>query len=70
MATYVFFFDQPHLTPCYNIPSHMVYAARGGDVLHSVINGKVVMRDRKLTTLDEEKILAEAAAIAQVIKRT
>lgn len=62
--------DQPHLTPCYNIPSHMVYAARGGDVLHSVINGKVVMRDRKLTTLDEEKILAKAAAIAQIIKST
>ena len=50
--------DQPHLIPLYNVPSHLVYAARGGDVLHSVINGRVVMRDRRLLTLDEEEILA------------
>jgi len=62
--------DQPHLMPCYNIPSHMVYAARGGDIVHSVINGTIVMQDRQLTTLDEGKILAEAAAIAKVIKNT
>lgn len=59
--------DQPHLMPCYNIPSHMVYAARGADVVHSVINGRVVMRDRSLLTLDEERILAEAASIAKII---
>lgn len=60
--------DQPHLLPCYNIPSHMVYAARGSDVIHSVINGTIVMQDRVLTTLDEQKILVEAASIAKVIK--
>ena len=42
--------NQPHLTPIYNIPSHMVYAARGADVVHSVINGRVVMQDRNLKT--------------------
>ncbi len=59
--------DQPHLTPCYNIPSHLVYAARGGDVLHSVIGGRIVMRDRMLQTLDEKEILARMAAIARTI---
>ena len=34
---------QPHLTPLFNIPSHMIYAARGTDVVHSVINGQIVM---------------------------
>lgn len=51
--------NQPHLTPLFNIPSHLVYAARGGDVIHSVINGRIVMQDRRLTTLDEQQILAD-----------
>ncbi len=61
--------DQPHLTPLYHIPSHLVYAARGSDVIHSVINGRLVMRDRKLTTIDEPALLAEMARIAALIRR-
>ncbi|EKD34464.1 MAG: amidohydrolase, partial [uncultured bacterium] len=60
--------DQPHLTPLYHLPSHLVYAARGNDVLHSVINGQVVMQDRKLLTLDESAILAKANEIAGQIR--
>ncbi|WP_163338357.1 amidohydrolase family protein [Desulfopila sp. IMCC35008] len=56
--------DQPHLTPCYNVVSHLVYAARGSDVVHSVINGRVVMKNRKLQTIDEEKLLAEMRSLA------
>ena len=59
--------DQPHLTPCYNIPSHLVYAARGGDVVHSLINGRVVMQDRRLTTIDEEKLLRDMEEMANNI---
>ena len=50
--------DQPHLVPLYNIPSHLVYAARGGDVIHSMINGRLVMKQRHLLTLDEEMAIA------------
>jgi 5-methylthioadenosine/S-adenosylhomocysteine deaminase len=60
--------DQPHLTPLYHIPSHLVYAARGGDVVHSIINGQVMMQDRKLLTLDEPAILAKANEIAAQIQ--
>jgi 5-methylthioadenosine/S-adenosylhomocysteine deaminase len=60
--------DQPHLTPLYNIPSHMVYAARGTDVVHSIINGSIVMRNRQLTTLDEKGILANMMNVAEQIK--
>ena len=60
--------DQPHLIPCYNIPSHLVYAVRGGDVVHSVINGRVVMQDRKLTTIDEKKILSDMSQLARTIQ--
>ncbi len=59
--------NQPHLTPLFNIPSHMVYAARGSDVVHSVINGKIVMRNRRLTTLDEKAILNNMMAMAEQI---
>jgi len=57
--------DQPHLTPIYNPVSHLVYAARGSDVVHSVIAGRVVMRSRQLQTLDEAAILARAAEIGR-----
>ena len=61
--------NQPHLTPLYNIPSHMVYAARGADVIHSIINGQVVMENRILQSLDEDKILAQMREIGQNIVR-
>jgi 5-methylthioadenosine/S-adenosylhomocysteine deaminase len=61
--------NQPHLTPLFNIPSHMVYAARGRDVVHSVINGSIVMRNRQLTTLDEKAILANMMILAEQIKK-
>jgi 5-methylthioadenosine/S-adenosylhomocysteine deaminase len=52
--------DKPHLTPMYNPYSHIVYAARGNDVSHSIINGQPVMEDRKLLTLDIEEIMERA----------
>ena len=61
--------NQPHLTPLYNIPSHMVYAARGADVIHSVINGKVVMQDRELKTLDEKAILSDMMSMGVQIRQ-
>jgi len=59
--------NQPHLTPLYNIPSHLVYAARGADVVHSIINGTPVMQNRKLLTLDESALIARMGEIAQKI---
>lgn len=51
---------KPHLTPMYNAVSHLVYAARGNDVIHSIINGQPVMEDRKLLTLDIAEIITQA----------
>ncbi len=62
--------NQPHLTPLYSIPSHLVYGARGSDVIHSVINGAIVMRDRQLLTLDEEAILAATADLARQLQNS
>lgn len=60
--------NQPHLTPCYNIPSHLVYAARGCDVIHSVINGRIVMQQRRLTTIDENDILEKMTSMGEMIR--
>lgn len=61
--------DQPHLTPLYHPVSHLVYAARGADVLHSIVNGRILMHNRTLRTLDEAAILAQARDIAGEIVR-
>jgi 5-methylthioadenosine/S-adenosylhomocysteine deaminase len=48
---------RPHLQPLYNIVSQLVYSAVGADVRDVIIDGKLVMHDRKLLTLDEETVL-------------
>lgn len=61
--------DQPHLTPLYHPVSHLVYAVKGSDVVHSMVNGRLLMQDRKLLTLDENAILEEANTIAAAIAK-
>jgi len=60
--------DRPHLTPMYNPFSHLVYAAKGNDVIHSIINGRVVMKDRKLGTLDTEAVMRHAREKANQVR--
>jgi 5-methylthioadenosine/S-adenosylhomocysteine deaminase len=55
-------FQQPHLLPTARIVPKLVYSARGADVVTSIIDGKVVMENRRVLTLDEEDILQQAAA--------
>ena len=42
-------------TPMYDPISHLVYVTRGDDVRTTVVNGKVLMRDRKMLTLNEPR---------------
>ncbi len=57
--------DQPHLTPAHDLVSHLVYAARGGDVRHTVCDGRVLMRDREVLTLNETAVRERAAERAE-----
>jgi 5-methylthioadenosine/S-adenosylhomocysteine deaminase len=52
--------DAPHALPMYNVYSHLVYALRASDVSSSIVNGKVVMRDRRVQTLNEALVLGKA----------
>ena len=52
--------DKPHLHPQHDIISNLVYSARADDVLTTIIDGKIVMKDRALVTLDEKEVMEGA----------
>lgn len=52
---------QPHLYPTGNPVNTLLECVTAADVCDSIVNGRILMRDRKVLTLDEEEILAEAA---------
>lgn len=60
---------QPHLTPIYHPESHLVYTARGSDVQTVIIDGKPVLENKTLLTLDSEEVMAEANEVAMRIKQ-
>jgi 5-methylthioadenosine/S-adenosylhomocysteine deaminase len=55
-------------TPMYDPLSHLVYATHGDDVRTTIVNGRILMRDRKVLTLDERAVLAEARAWAAKVR--
>jgi len=59
--------QKPHLIPMYNPASHLVYSARGSDVKTTIINGKIVMEDGKLLSLDLKKTMGDIAKMAKNI---
>jgi len=59
--------NQPHLTPMYNIPSQLVYAASGLDVDTVIVNGEILLCDRRFTRCDPGEIMDEAKRWAGTI---
>jgi len=59
---------KPHLTPLYDVYSHIVYAAMASDVETVMVNGKVVVSGGKLVTADESEILYKAQKWCEKIK--
>ena len=55
-------------TPLYDPVSHLVYVARGDDVQTTIVNGKVLMQDRQVKTLNAKAVLAEANALAATVR--
>lgn len=55
-------------TPLYDPISHLVYATHGDDVRTTIVNGRVLMRDRKMLTLDERAVIAEAGRQAALVR--
>jgi len=62
----------PHMTPVLstpvrNIAPNIVYSARGDEIETVIIDGNVVMEDRRVLTMDEERVIAEAQEAATEI---
>ena len=56
---------KPHLTPCFDVRSHIVYSAKGSDVRTTIVNGKVLMDNYKVLVLDEQKVMEDAQKAAE-----
>ena len=55
-------------TPMYDPISHLVYTTRGDDVRTTIVNGAVLMQDRRLKTLDRAAVLADANRLAEKVR--
>ncbi len=60
--------DNPRFQPLYNIVSHLVYVATGADVVTSIVDGKILMQDREVKTIDVAAMRADIKAIAKKIQ--
>ena len=52
-------FSQPHLIPCHNLMSHLVYAVSGHDVALTMVRGKILYSAGKYHTIDMTKVMEE-----------
>ncbi|MGL4544736.1 MAG: amidohydrolase [Plesiomonas sp.] len=60
----------PNMVPMYNPFAALVYGAYGANVRHTIVDGKVLMQDRKVLTLDEDAVRKEAMAFADKVRQT
>ncbi|KUG03068.1 s-adenosylhomocysteine deaminase [hydrocarbon metagenome] len=57
--------DQPHMQPVHDAVANIVYSAQASDVDTVIINGKVIMENRKISTFDEKLVLKQAEQAAR-----
>ena len=55
-------------TPLYDPVSHLVYVTRGDDVRTTIVNGKILMKDRQVLTLNRASVIADANRLAQKVR--
>ncbi|MGF1689195.1 amidohydrolase [Photobacterium japonica] len=60
----------PNMVPVYNPYSALVYSAYATNVKHTIVDGKVLMQDRNMLTVDETAIRDEALAFADKVRKT
>lgn len=52
--------DKPHLTPRHDLVAHLVYAANSSDIETVIVDGKILVEENKLISIDEQEILLKA----------
>ncbi|HKB99674.1 MAG TPA: hypothetical protein VKD23_12900, partial [Terriglobales bacterium] len=59
--------DEPNAVPMYDIYAQVAYALKASDVQTVMIGGRIVMRDHKLLTVDEQAAIAKAREYKKAI---
>ncbi len=57
------------LSPLYQVYSHLVYAVRGSDVSTVIVNGRVVVHNREILTVDENEVIENARILGERVKQ-
>lgn len=57
-------FSAPHLMPCHNVMTGLVYAAKGGDVAMTMVRGKILYQNGKFPTIDLGAVVEELTTYA------
>jgi 5-methylthioadenosine/S-adenosylhomocysteine deaminase len=61
--------QKPHLTPRYDLDSLLTYAAEGSDVKSTIIDGVLVMEERRLLTIDLEETMGRVNSLADQVRK-
>ena len=61
-------FNDVHHIPTFDVVSHLVYVTDEQDVMSVIVDGKLLMRDREILTIDTDRIAKEARELGARIK--
>jgi 5-methylthioadenosine/S-adenosylhomocysteine deaminase len=62
--------DKPHAVPIYNVYSQLAYALKASDVADVMVNGRVIVRDKKILTIDAAPVMAKAAEYQERVRKS
>jgi len=62
--------DAPHAVPMYDVYSQLVYALKSSDVADVMVNGRVVVRDRKMLTIDAAEVMTRAKDYQERVRKS
>ena len=57
-------FSAPHLMPCHNVLSSLVFGAKGGDVAMTMVRGKILYQNGRFPTIDLKEVVEELTGYA------
>jgi 5-methylthioadenosine/S-adenosylhomocysteine deaminase len=61
-------FDDVHFVPTYDVISHLIYVADEQDVHTVIVDGKILMKDKEILTIDTSRVTKEATELATRIQ--
>jgi 5-methylthioadenosine/S-adenosylhomocysteine deaminase len=62
--------NQPHAVPMYHVYAQLVYALKASDVSDVMVNGRVIVRDKKIMSIDPGPVMAKAAEYQERVKKS